>query len=51
VTELEADEVGVSLKLVTAKVELAQQRGNGERSQGRQRQTKRGGDLNEPPPV
>ncbi|HEV3498193.1 MAG TPA: single-stranded DNA-binding protein [Actinomycetes bacterium] len=35
VTELEADEVGASLKWATAKVERASQRGNGERNQGR----------------
>jgi hypothetical protein len=35
VTELEADEVGASLKWATAKVERTSQRGNGERSQGR----------------
>jgi len=34
VTELEADEVGASLKWATAKVERAQQRGNGERAPG-----------------
>jgi hypothetical protein len=51
VTELEADEVGASLKFATAKVERqASQRGNGERAQGRQRQAERGGDFNDPPP-
>ena len=35
VTEIEADEVGASLKWATAKVERASQRGNGDRSQGR----------------
>ena len=35
VTEIEADEVGASLKWVTAKVERSSQRGNGERTQGR----------------
>jgi single-strand DNA-binding protein len=35
VTELEADEVGASLKWATAKVERAPSRGNGERSSGR----------------
>ena len=34
VTELEADEVGASLKWATAKVERASQRGNGDRAQG-----------------
>jgi single-strand DNA-binding protein len=41
VTELEADEVGASLKWATAKVERTSQRGNGERSSGRQRQAER----------
>jgi single-strand DNA-binding protein len=50
VTELEADEVGASLKFATAKVERASQRGNGDRSQGRERHAKRGGDFNEPAP-
>ena len=50
VTELEADEVGASLKWATAKVERASQRGNGERSSGRQRQAERGGDFNDQPP-
>ena len=49
-TELEADEVGVSLKWATAKVERSNQRGNGDRNQGRERQAERGGDFNEPPP-
>jgi single-strand DNA-binding protein len=51
VTELEADEVGASLKWATAKVEHAQQRGNGERSSDRQRQAERGGDFNDAPPT
>jgi single-strand DNA-binding protein len=50
VTEIEADEVGASLKFATAKVERAASRGNGERGQGMQRQAERGGDFNEPPP-
>jgi single-strand DNA-binding protein len=50
VTELEADEVGASLKWATAKVERATQRGNGERTSGRERAAERGGDFNEPPP-
>jgi hypothetical protein len=50
VTELEADEVGASLKWATAKVERSSQRGNGERTQGRERPAERGGDFNEPPP-
>jgi single-strand DNA-binding protein len=49
VTELEADEVGASLKWATAKVERSSQRGNGERTQGRERPAERGG-FNEPPP-
>jgi single-strand DNA-binding protein len=51
VTEIEADEVGASLKWATAKVERAQQRGNGERSSGRDRQAERGGDFTDPPPT
>src|SRR6266571_4173451 len=50
VTEIEADEVGASLKFHTAKVERASQRGTGERVQGRERQAERGGDFNDPPP-
>ena len=50
VTELEADEVGASLKWATAKVERVSQRGNGDRSQGRERADERGGDFNDPPP-
>jgi single-strand DNA-binding protein len=50
VTELEADEVGASLKWATAKVERTSQRGNGTRSQGREAQAERGGDFNDPPP-
>ena len=50
VTELEADEVGASLKWATAKVERTSQRGNGERSSGHERQAERGGDFDEPPP-
>jgi single-strand DNA-binding protein len=49
VTEIEADEVGASLKWATAKVERTSQRGNGERTQGRERQTERG-DFNDAPP-
>src|SRR5215216_6169590 len=49
VTEIEADEVGASLKWATAKVERTSQRGNGERSSGRERQTERG-DFNDPAP-
>jgi single-strand DNA-binding protein len=50
VTELEADEVGASLKWATAKVERSSQRGNGDRAQGRERQAERGGDFNDAPP-
>jgi single-strand DNA-binding protein len=50
VTELEADEVGASLKWATAKVERSSQRGNGERSSGRERPAERGGDFNDQPP-
>jgi single-strand DNA-binding protein len=50
VTELEADEVGASLKWATAKVERSSQRGNGERSSGRERQAERGGDFDDAPP-
>ena len=50
VTELEADEVGASLKWATAKVERVSQRDNGERSTGRERQAERGGDFDEPAP-
>ena len=51
VTEIEADEVGASLKWATAKVERGSQRGNGDRSSGHQRQAERGGDFNDPPPT
>jgi single-stranded DNA-binding protein len=50
VTELEADEVGASLKWATAKVERSSQRGDGDRAQGRERQAERGGDFNDAPP-
>jgi single-strand DNA-binding protein len=50
VTEIEADEVGASLKWATAKVERTSQRGNGERTQGRERQAERGGGFNDAPP-
>jgi single-strand DNA-binding protein len=50
VTELEADEVGASLKWATAKVERASQRGNGERSQGRERQAERSSAFDDTPP-
>jgi hypothetical protein len=47
---LEADEVGASLKWATAKVERTSQRGNGERTQSRERHAERGGDFNDPAP-
>jgi len=50
VTEIEADEVGASLKWATAKLERTSQRGNGERTQDRERQAERGGDFNDAPP-
>ena len=50
VTELEADEVGASLKFATAKVERANERATNDRAQGRERQAERGTDFNEPPP-
>ena len=49
VTEIEADEVGASLKWATAKVERSSQRGNGDRTQARERQAERGGDFNDAP--
>src|SRR6266540_3083144 len=50
VAEIDADEVGASLKFATAKVERVPSRGNDERNQGRQRQAERGGDFNDPAP-
>jgi hypothetical protein len=50
VAEVEADEVGASLKWATAKVERTSQRGNGDRNPGRERQAERGGDFNDAPP-
>ncbi len=50
VTEIEADEVGASLKWATAKVERTSQRGNGERSSGRERPAERGSDFSDAPP-
>jgi hypothetical protein len=41
VTQIEAEEVGASLKWATAKVERVSQRGNGDRSQGRERHAAR----------
>ena len=52
VAEIEADEVGASLKWATAKVERASERSNSNRNrnQARERRAERGGDFNEPPP-
>ena len=50
VTEIEADEVGASLKFATAKVERASERATSDRSQERERQAERGGDFNDQPP-
>ena len=48
--EIEADEVGASLKWATAKVERSSDRGNGERAQGRERTAERS-DFNDAPPT
>src|ERR671914_863157 len=45
VTEIEADEVGASLKFATAKVERATERGPSDRAQGRERQARSGGEV------
>jgi single-strand DNA-binding protein len=50
VTELEADEVGASLKFATAKVERTPSRGNSDRAPVRERQAERGGDFNDSAP-
>jgi single-strand DNA-binding protein len=50
VAEIEADEVGASLKFATAKVERASERATSDRTQGRERQAERGGDFNDQPP-
>ena len=50
VAEIEADEVGASLKFATAKVERAQERATSDRTRGRERQAERGGDFNDQPP-
>ena len=42
---------GACLKWATAKVERSSERGNGERSSGREGQAERGGDFNEPAPT
>jgi hypothetical protein len=41
---------GASLNWATAKVERTSQRGNGDRSSGRERQAEPGGDFNDGPP-
>ena len=51
VTEIEADELGASLKWATAKVERTSRRGNGDRAQGRERAAERGGEFNDSPPT
>jgi single-strand DNA-binding protein len=50
VAEIEADELGSSLKFATAKVERAQEPGTSDRSQARERSAERGGDFNDQPP-
>ena len=50
VAEIEADEVGASLKFATAKVERAIERSPSDRSQARERQAERGSDFNDQPP-
>jgi single-strand DNA-binding protein len=49
VAEIEADEVGASLKWATAKVERTTERATSDRAQGRERQAERG-DFNDPAP-
>ena len=51
VTEIEADEVGASLKWATAKVERSASRGDGDRTQSRERTAERGSDFNDAPPT
>ena len=51
VAEIEADEVGASLKFATAKVERATECATSDRRQGRDRQAERGGDFNDAPPT
>jgi len=50
VAEIEADEIGASLKFAITKVERATERSQGDRTQGRERQAERGGDFNDAPP-
>ena len=49
-TEIEADEVGASLRFAIAKVERTDERATRDRTQGRERQAERGSDFNDPPP-
>jgi single-stranded DNA-binding protein len=51
VTEIEADEVGASLKWATAKVDRTLEHAQSNRSQARERSAERGGHFNEPPPT
>jgi hypothetical protein len=46
-----AHQFGVSRKFATAKVERATERGPSDRSQGRERQAERGGDVSDQPPT
>ena len=48
--EIEADEVGASLKWATAKVERSGERVTSDRTQGREWAAERGGDFNDAPP-
>jgi single-strand DNA-binding protein len=48
--EIEADEVGASLKWATAKVERSGERVTSDRTQGRERAAERGGDFNDAAP-
>ena len=50
VAEIEADEVGASLKFATARVERATERASSDRNQGRERQAERSGDFTDSPP-
>jgi hypothetical protein len=50
VTEIEADEVGASLKWATAKVERTSQRSDGDRTQGESGRPNAAGDFNDAPP-
>jgi single-strand DNA-binding protein len=50
VAEIEADEVGASLKFATAKVERATERSHSDRTQARERQAERASDFNDQPP-